>query len=325
MRPHSGKAPPVSPRHGADRPRGKLLPPSGGERTPPSRPPQSRFRDIPSPHRHPRKPPAGRELRQRRRQPRTHACPLLPCGQAAGNRRRDGRGAATRCGHTGSSFRCGFAAEPMRGQVVAARYRVPAARLFFSILILFYFKPKAKPGAARAASGLVLLRRVGLRGTTGRPSAAPPGARSRRCFGGHRAGAAGTCTAVPGRARSGRAAPFPQRAAGEATHRAPRALLRSRRPAEPPTVPRTACPGLPGGGATAAPLPRRPPHHGRIQRAPPSSHFLQLLLHQSSAGRRDRAAAQPRGPPPRCPPPGRAPRPRAGGAGGGRAPPQGSP
>lgn len=56
--------------------------------------------------------------------------------------------------------------------------------------------------------------------------------------------------------------------------------------------------GSPGGGRRGE-LRRSLaiPPHGRIQRAPPSSHFLQLLLYQSSAGRRGRAAAQPRGAP----------------------------
>lgn len=138
----------------------------------------------------------GGNLRQCRRQPRIHACPLPPCGQAPEGSRRDGRGTATRCGATGSSFRCGFAAEPVHDQVVAARCRVPTARLLLYILFLFYFKPKAKPGAAGAAAGLVFLWRVGLREMTGRPSAALPRVRSRRCLGGHRAGAAGTCTVL---------------------------------------------------------------------------------------------------------------------------------
>lgn len=240
----------------------------------------------------------GGNLRQRRRDPRTHACPLPPCGQAPGGRRRDGRGAATLCGDTGSSFRCGFAAEPVRGSVVSALCSVITARLFFCILFLFYFKPKAKPGAAGAAAGLVLLRRVGLPGMTGRPSAAPLWVRSRRCLGGHRAGAAGTALrAGRDQGKLPRALRTPQVKphTGHGGLCSGPAALRNLRPSPAPPAP-----GLPGGGGRRGGLRRFlavPPHHGRIQRAPPSSHFLQLLLHQSSGGRRDRAVAQPRGPP----------------------------
>ncbi|XP_069653749.1 collagen alpha-1(I) chain-like [Haliaeetus albicilla] len=100
--------------------------------------------------------------------------------------------------------------------------------------------------------------------------------------------------APPGRLRAGRRGPA-----------APPAPLRSHRPAEPPAAPRAALPpGSPGGGRGRRgglrrflAVPPSPPPHGRIQRAPPSSHFLQLRLHRSSAGRRGRAAAQPGGVP----------------------------
>ncbi|XP_059341616.1 collagen alpha-1(I) chain-like [Ammospiza nelsoni] len=202
--------------------RGRGSAPAGATRDAPPR--RQSALGVPPP-RHPRKAPAGRELRQRGRQPRTHACPLSPRGQAAGSRRRDGRGAATRCGDTGSSFRCGFAAEPMRGQVVAAR----------------------KTGRRESGFGAGAAPACRAAGDARPPFRRPPGL-------GVAAASAGTGRGLRARARRcgpgalGRAAPVPQRAAGEAAHRAPRALLRSRRPAEPPAVPRAACPGLPGGG-----------------------------------------------------------------------------
>ncbi|XP_053851084.1 collagen alpha-1(I) chain-like [Vidua macroura] len=105
---------------------------------------------------------------------------------------------------------------------------------------------------------------------TGRPSAAPPGARSRRCFGGHRAGAAGTCTAVrAGRAR-GTLPPRPQRAAGGGDGEGCAASSPSPPPrqdsagsaeqpfsaaASPPELSRAAGPGGGTAQGTPAPLP----------------------------------------------------------------------
>ncbi|XP_064252074.1 collagen, type I, alpha 1b-like [Passer domesticus] len=176
----------------------------------------------------------GGSLRQRRRQPRTHACPLLPCGQAAGGRRRDGRGAATRCGDTGSSFRCGFAAEPMRGQVVAARKTGRCQSGFGA---------GAPPPCGAAGDDRPPLRR------------APRGSESpllRRAPG----GGCGHVHGGTGRARSGQAAPVPQRAAAdterEPWERAP--VVPGRTPPATrvavPSHPRRAAPGSGAGPGT---------------------------------------------------------------------------
>lgn len=268
----------------------------------------------------------GGNLRQRRRDPRTHACPLPPCGQAPGGRRRDGRGAATLCGDTGSSFRCGFAAEPVRGSVVSALCSVITARLFFCILFLFYFKPKAKPGAAGAAAGLVLLRRVGLPGMTGRPSAAPLWVRSRRFLGGHRAGAAGTALrAGRDQGKLPRALRTPQVKphTGHGGLCSGPAALRNLRPSPAPPAP-----GLPGGGGRRGGLRRFlavPPPMAGFSGLRRAAIFCSCFSTRAQAGGGTGRWHSPGDPPARCPPPGRAPRARAGGAGGGRATPQGSP